>query len=122
MSQKGNWVNKEHGQAYQSEQNAFKHNFPSISEVLKLVRFHPSVLDSDLAESLEQSDEDADEKAENNEEDGACQKDVGLLDAGSETNPIDASNDNHLRVFRNAGTAICPLVQDLILSCRIDTA
>jgi hypothetical protein len=120
--QKGAWANKEHRKAYQSEQDAFEHNFPSIPEILKLVGLHPSILDCDFAESLEQSDEDADEEAEDNKEDGACQKYVGLLDTGSEANPIDTSHDNHLGILGNVGIAICPFVQDLILSSRIDIA
>ena len=108
------------GKHYQPEQNAFQHNLPAIPEVLKFVRLHPSISYGHLAEALEQGYENAHEEAEDDEKDRAGEEDVGLLNARPETNTVNASNHNELRVFGHTRITVCPLVQDLITGSRID--
>ena len=79
---------------YQAEQNALQDGTPTVSEILKLVRFEPSGLDAYLAYPLEGEDGEGDDHDEEDEEGQAGHEEVRRLDAGTEGDSFDSPKDD----------------------------
>ncbi len=80
---------------YQSEQDTLDDDLPAISEFEEFLRFHPASFCKSVQHSFCQSDQHGCHKKNKDEENQSGHEDVGLLDAGTEADSIDSSDDFH---------------------------